>query len=248
MVEREALLSKRPPRGLAWEPTIWSMVGVLDDRDDPRWQQAWAELSRNYRVPMETYAHRRLRRAPVAAGAAGDAEDLVQAFLAVCIEKGWLSDADPAQGRFRAWVQRLLRWFINGWVRYRMREKRRPPDGSHIVPLMADDENAGLPDAEDDAADAFDRSWTEVAVEAALQRLRGSSEDRYLVLKDLIATEGAGSPDMPQRLGKSVEAYRTMKSHARRTFRLLFQEEFRKTVRDPDDFEAEWRALQPYMP
>jgi len=120
------ILDPKPPGGLAWATTRWSIVSNLDEREDPHWDVSWAYLAEHYERPMTIYARRLLARAPGGAASAQDAPDVVQAFLTACIEKDWLSRADPQRGRFRAYVQVLLRRYVTRWLRRRLARKRQP--------------------------------------------------------------------------------------------------------------------------
>jgi RNA polymerase sigma factor (sigma-70 family) len=243
-----AILSKTPPRSLGWAPTRWSILANLDDRKDPQWEASWNYLAQGYRKPMEVYARRLLARAPGGKASAQDAGDVVQDFLTTCIEADWLSRADPEQGRFRAYMQTLLRRYVRGWLRHRLAQKRRPAEGRYLVSLLPEDEDAGPSEVAPQDIAAFDRSWTDVAVEHALARLQEENERYHVVIHDLICTGGEGSPDIADRVGLRPAQFPVLKHRARKRFSDLFEEELRSTVCDDTAFEDEWKALQPYMP
>lgn len=242
------ILSKTPPPSRGWNATRWSMVTSLTDRADPRWQTSWTTLAEGYRRPLEAYTRRVLARGPGGSAAAQDAGDVVQDFLTTCVEKAWLSRADPEKGRFRAFIQTLLRRYITGLTRQRLAQKRSPGDGRRLLPLQPGDQGRGLVAENPEDLAAFDRSWTEVAIERALSRLRDENARYHTVIRNLIDTGGEGETELAGQLGLRRAQLPVLKHRARRRFSALFEDEFRATVSDPEAFDEEWRVLQPYMP
>ncbi len=234
--------------GTMWAKTRWSIVSGLDQRDDPAWQAAWAFLSTSYERPMLIYAERLLARAPGGRVSAQDARDVVQEFLTTCIEKDWLPRADPRRGKFRAYVQILLRRYVTRWLRRRLAKKRRPAEGISLLPLLPEDEEHMPSSAEAADLEAFDRSWSRVAIERALERLQRKSNRYGLVIRDLIDTEGEGSADLPDQLEGGRGQFPVTKHRAKKQFASLFREELSSTVADPAAFEEEWNALSRYLP
>jgi len=197
---------------------------------------------------MESYAWRLLARYPGGSASAQDAADVVKDFLSACLDKGWLARADREHGKFRAFIQVLLKRHVTGWVRHKLAQKRRPAEGRRVVPLLPEAEGADIPSPADEAGAAFDRSWTEVAVERALERLREENERYHAVIADLIRTHGEGSADMADQVGLHAKQFPVLKHRARRRFSSLFKQELRATVDSAEAFEEEWRTLSAYMP
>ena len=243
-----AVLDPRPRRRDPWRATRWSIIQRLSTVEDPAWESSWAYLVDTYRAPMEAHARRVLSRVRGRDATQEEAHEAVGAFLAACFEKDWLPRADPLRGRFRAYVQTLLRRFIYAQVRDASAKKRSPGPGRRLVPLI--EEN--LPEAASAAVrmedEAFDRSWVQIAVDHALARLEKEHARYRLVIEDLIATNGESSSDLHERVGLRRAQLPVLKHRARRRFRALFEEELASTVADEDAFEAEWKVLQPYMP
>jgi len=67
-----------------------------------------------------------------------EAEDLVQAFFALAMEKGYFAKYDPAKARFRTYVLRCLKGFLSKQNRDAHRQKR----GGGAVHLSLDFETA----------------------------------------------------------------------------------------------------------
>lgn len=242
------ILEREPPRQDGWAATRWSVVLGLGGRGERAWGDSWDYLARTYAVPMERYVAKALARARRSAAAAHEASDVVQAFLTTCVEKGWLSRADPLRGRFRAYVQVLLRRFTKDLFAREATQKRSPQPGRttlcvHDLDLPDDSQDYDRSEGED-----FSRSWVRIAVDRAMQRL-GEEHERYrVVIADLIATDGNGSPDLAQRVGLEPEQLAVLRHRSRKRFGRLFEEELAQTVGSRADFEEEWRAIRPFLP
>lgn len=241
------LFSKKPPRPTAWQPTCWSLVRTLPLRDDPRWQRSWADLVRDYRAPMESYARSvasRLRGRPCSEEEAGE---LVQGFLAAQQSGRELAKADPSVRPFRAFVQVLLRRHVGHVVRAERAQKRTPSGGRRRVPLDEADRAPQAASRKRRAEQAaFDGEWVRAALASARARLK-SPHDREIV-DDLVLTGGEGSPDLAARLGISRDNLDLKRFRARERLARHFEAALRATVADPEAFAEEWRALAPYMP
>lgn len=244
------LLDRQPPRPDGWPPTLWGVVATLDQREHPQWQDSWRALVAAYTAPMEAYARRVLSRRRGKAIDPGEAAEVVQDFLATCVEKGWLSRADPQRGRFRAYLQTLLARHVGRMLRHAAAQKRGPAEGRAVLPL-GDEDAAGDPALEvghDEDRVAFDREWVGLVVARALARLRAHNERYAILIQDLIDTEGAGSPGMAALLGQRPQQVAVSRHRARQRFQDFVVQELRATVSDPAAFEEEWRALLPYLP
>lgn len=230
--------------------THWRVVATLDRRDDPAWQESWQALVTAYTAPMQAYARSVLSRARGRAVGADEAAEMVQGFLASCVHKGWLSRADQDRGRFRAFLQALLKRYVLRVLRDASAQKRTPGPGRAVLPLheagVAGDPGLEVDDAEDRAA--FDREWVEVALERARGRLRAHNTRYLQVIDDLVATDGAGSPGLAARLGLREQQLPVLRHRARERFAKMLVEELRATVADEQAFLEEWAALAPYLP
>ena len=228
-----------PLRRLRSIPTRRSLLPPPADRTDTRWQEAWRHLFDAYVPAMRAYVAALLRAHPPSVG---DPEDVVQGYLATCLEKGWL-DRDAKDVRcFRAYLQTQLRRFTHAWVRDRLAAKRTPER-----PLL---DAADHPPAVDDeaAVAALDEALMRVVVDRALATLRAGNEDYAEVVADLLRTDGEGSPDLAARLRRPPAVLAVLRHRARKRFAALLAEELRATVRGDEAFEALADRLQPYAP
>jgi RNA polymerase sigma-70 factor (ECF subfamily) len=147
-----------------FDTTRWSMV--LEAREDSaRARSALETLCRTYRPPVLTYIRRRVGHV--------EAEDLAQVFFARFLEHAYHADADPARGRFRAFLLTALKRFLidanseahaikrGGRIMFRSLEQDSI-DGDTIDRIA----DADTPER------AFERSWAVALIDAAMQRLR----------------------------------------------------------------------------
>ena len=242
------ILDPRPPRIDAWTRTRWSVIASLDQREDPSWQASWSYLVKTYRPVMVAYARRVLGRIRGRPASRDEAEDLVQAFLLDSVEKGWLGQADAKRGRFRTWVRTLLKRYACKDLRRQGAKKRRPPSDRRTFALQDHDHAETLTAEEQLEVHAFDEGWVKTAVNRSLQRL-GEDHFRYqVILADLLATDGVGSPDIAELIEAQPHQMALLRFRARGRFRDLFEEELRATVEDEAAFLEEWKAVVPYLP
>jgi Sigma-70 region 2 len=87
-----------------FQTTRWSLV--LEARaDDARSRLALEKLCRTYRAPVLAYIRGH-------GASADEAEDLAQSFFARFIDRAFHAHADPARGRFRAFLLTALKHFL----------------------------------------------------------------------------------------------------------------------------------------
>jgi DNA-directed RNA polymerase specialized sigma24 family protein len=142
--------------------TRWSLVrqaaGVGADAEE-----ALSELCRRWQPAVAAYLGARLP--------AQDAEDAAQAFMLHVIESRLAGRADPARGRFRAFVYTSLRhWLVD--------RARRESAAQRNIPLSpgAEPDHEAHGDAPPDPA--FDRAWSAHLLNVAWSRLREEAKAR----------------------------------------------------------------------
>ena len=82
--------------------TTWSLVIAAGKGDDGG--EALERLCRKHWRPIYVF----IRRSGLSPA---DAEDATQEFFIILLERGWLKQADPKRGSFRAFLLTLLRNF-----------------------------------------------------------------------------------------------------------------------------------------
>jgi DNA-directed RNA polymerase specialized sigma24 family protein len=219
-----------------------SLLPPPADRQDAAFEKSWRHLVTTYTPAMRRYVASLLHRLGGRSPDAGEVEDVVQEYLATCLEKGWLAREGPALRSFRAYVTTQLRRFVLDHLDRRNALRRGA--ARQAGPTALETAAASGPDP----ADALDRGWVEVAVSRALASLREGNADYAEVIDDLLRTHGEGSPDLAARMGRPAATLAVLRHRARRRFALLFEEELRFTVRDEADFAELWSALARHLP
>lgn len=216
-----------------------SMLPRLANRDGPAWESSWQYLFMLYQPAMERYVARVLSRTLRKPSDPQEVQDLVQTWFMDCIGKGWLERDAESIRCFRAYLQTQLRRMVYKHLEKRFAKKR------HGGPMASAEALEGVAG---EATAVLDDGLVRVAVEEALRRLRSGNEDYADVIEDLLRTEGEGSHDLAERMGKSNQQVVHLRHRARKRFSVLFHEALRETVRDEDDFEALLKDLAPYLP
>jgi RNA polymerase sigma-70 factor (ECF subfamily) len=224
--------------------THWSVVLAAGRSDSPRARAALEKLCSTYWYPLYAFV-RRLGQGP------HDAEDLVQAFFAQCLEKNYLGAADRAKGRFRSFLLVALKRFLaNEWDKARTRKR-----GGGTMPIsfdaMSAEQRYALEPAERLSADRlFERRWALTLLEQVLARLReeqagGGRAEAFELLKDSLVSGGRNTSyvELAARLGTSEGAVKVAVHRLRRRYRELLEAEIADTVGSPEEVAEERRYL-----
>lgn len=104
-----------------------------------------------------------------------DAEDATQGFFVYLIEKGWISQADPNRGSFRAFLRTLL----NNFLANRQRTTRAGKRTAVQISIDTDEGERAVEEVTAQSKDpvaAYDLSWARAVLQAAWERL-GREQD-----------------------------------------------------------------------
>jgi RNA polymerase sigma-70 factor (ECF subfamily) len=224
----------RSDRSDPWgAPTEWSMIlGAGDDRNRGRLQASWERLVARYREPIRAAIARKVR---------GDAAEIADEFFAYLFQHRVLDKAAPARGRFRAYVQAVLRRFLLGRAR-----------GAKPAALLEDDVAAAGAPADARAEVEDERAWAEHVLQIALTQVavRSPRDAEVLVRSYGIAWGGlAGSGTAQSRaevaaaLGLTPNAVDQANHRARRLLRARIEAELRETVVGAGDLDAELEVM-----
>ena len=223
--------------------TQWSMVLAVGQAGTADARRALAELCETYWPPLYAY----LRRTGCSRE---EAEDTVQGFFALLLERDDLRDVHPERGRFRSFLLASLKHLLSN-ERDRARAAKRG-GGRKIVSF---DVEAGESRFAREPADRrtpeslFDRAWALTVLERVSRRLEaeqaaGGKGDRYAVLASHLpggATENyAAAAD---RLGRTENAVKVAVHRLRQRFGELLREEIAQTVSGPEEVDDEVKAL-----
>jgi RNA polymerase sigma-70 factor (ECF subfamily) len=221
--------------------TRWSLILAAAGRGEVA-DDALSELCQVYWRPVYAYVKRH-------GHSPNDAEDLTQAFFLYLLEHGCFERADPARGRFRAFLVTAARNFLAN-ARDHALSRRAGARTPHESIDAIDAErylalNAG--DLESSPEAVFERQWALRVTERALDRLRREYVERdqeqlFDELRPCLTSDGPG-PDGPTLTDPRHDAFRTALSRARRRFGEALRSEILETVCDPEDVEDELRHL-----
>jgi RNA polymerase sigma factor (sigma-70 family) len=224
--------------------TRWTVVNAAAHASNGKAAEALAELCQIYWPPLYGYLRRR-------GHSPEDAQDLTQGFFARFLERQIVRSADPARGKFRAFLLTALkRYVIN--EHERATAARRGGGHVHLALDFEDAERAFTREqhAEDTPEQVFDRKWAAITLGRALQRLRedydraGKQTEAEVLLPYL--TESSQLPsykDAGVTLGMSEDAVKVAVHRLRRRFGESLRLEVAETVRQPDEIEDEMRDL-----
>jgi RNA polymerase sigma-70 factor (ECF subfamily) len=236
--------SGAPLRSQQFATTHWSVVLRAGRHDTPRARDALERLCRTYWFPL--YAHvRRRGHGP------HDAQDLTQEFFARLLAGQTLGRADPARGRFRAFILTALDHFLaDEWDKARAQKRG---GGAEILSLdlAAAEQRFDLEPVDAAAPDkAFDRQWALALLETVLTQLeveyrRDGKAALFAALRQTLTGARESQPygELAARLGLSVGAVKVAVHRLRQRYRALLQAEIAHTVASPEEVQEELRHL-----
>lgn len=227
----------RYPHDREFATTQWELLHRCTSAEETQAALALARVCELYRPAVLAYV-----RGRVASG--HDAEDLTQGFFAYVFEQDLLRRADPARGRFRAFLLTALWRYLHG-IHAREHSLKRGGETT-FVPLdettLAAAGRVSSPEpARRRAEEAhFDRRWAQTLVEHALDQLavecaRQHGADYLPRLLPFLqhgeddeaaATYARAAAD----LGLSVPAFRSALHRLRGRYRTLLREAVALTV------------------
>ena len=207
-------------------------------------RMALEKLCKNYWYPLYAFV-RRLGHG------AHDAEDLVQSFFAVCLEKNYLGAADQTKGRFRSFLLLALKRFLaNEWDKARTLKRGGTQTTISLDSLTAEQRYALEPAEQLTADKLFERRWALTLLDQVMSRLRdeqaaGGKLAQFEQIKECITSAGRGTPyaELATRLGTTEGAIKVMVHRLRQRYRELLEEEIANTVSSREEIEEERRHL-----
>jgi len=222
--------------------TRWSIVlQAKGNGQDAR--AALESLCAAYRAPVLAFIRGRGYRNDVA-------EDLTQSFFELFLKREDYAIADPARGRFRAYLLTAIRHFLVNDAEAANTAKR----GGRIAFESIDDsadENACLSAVDGTPEAAFDQAWALVILNSALRRLRheaqlAGKQELFDQLRDFLI-EAPDDEDYARVAAKLDMRRNTLAVSVHRLrlrLRELVQEEVTQTAVDRAGLETELRELR----
>ena len=222
--------------------THWSLVVAAGERGSAESARALETLCRAYWPTLYAYARRRV-------GDVHAAQDLTQGFFARLLEKQYLRDADPARGRFRAFLITAFKHYLaKEWNQARAQKR-----GGGVAPFPLDfawhDSHSGGPATDITAEQLYERQWAITLLDRVMRRLqremeRAGKARQFQALKDMIGgSRDTDYESVAAELGTSEPAARMAASRLRARYRELLRDEISQTVSTPAEIDDEVRHL-----
>ncbi len=229
-----------------FQTTCWSVVlRAGGDADAEAVRASIESLCRDYWRPVHAFF---LRSAP---GHAESADDLTQGFFEHFLERRVYRAADPAKGRFRAFLLTAAKHYL-GHQREKAGAAKRG-GGAAWIPweeLEDGDEPRAAAGAGVGEDAGFDAVWARQVISRAGRRLEDEVRQRgregeFGILKPfLVAEPGPGDyATAGERLGIEAGAVAVGVHRLRRRYAVLVREEVARTVGGAGDVEDELRYL-----
>ena len=225
--------------------TRWSLVLAAGGKGAMEPRAALETLCATYWYPLYAFVRRKGHDADAA-------RDLVQEFFARLLEREDFARADPARGRFRAYLLTALKHFLINEGERERAEKRG--GGRKVLPLEFGAHDAetrfSLEPATLDAPDrAFDRAWALIVLQRALDRLgneqrAAGKSDEWQKLHPHLTTAEDAAPysTLAAELGRTENAIKITVHRLRKRYGELLREEIADTL-NTDDVDAELATL-----
>ena len=224
--------------------THWSLIVQAAGKEGESSQAALADLCGAYWYPVYAFIRRR-------GHSAEDARDLAQEFFATLLEKGYLADADPERGRFRAFLLTAVSRFVSKQHERAAALKRG--GGRRNLPLdfdLGETRYQREPSHEWTAERIFARRWALTLLDRTIAALRKEHEEAGKVplfdaLKVFLTGETGAPPlrSVAEQLGMSEGAVKVAVHRLRQKYRDALRAEIAQTVTVQEDVDDELRLL-----
>jgi RNA polymerase sigma factor (sigma-70 family) len=224
--------------------TQWSLIVAAADRSSEQCRAALEDLCQAYWYPVYAFIRRR-------GHSAEDACDLAQEFFATLLDKGYLADADPERGRFRAFLVTAVSRFVSKQREKAAAHKR----GGGKRPLSLDFESGEARYLREPAHDwtpqrIFERRWALTLLDRTLTALRKEHADSgklalFEAMKVFLVGE-SGIPalrEVAAQLGMTEGSIKVAIHRLRQKYRDRLRAEIAQTVAADEDVDDELRLL-----
>ncbi len=225
---------------MAFANTRWSLVLAAGEES----KTALSDLITIYWYPLYAFARRRGVESHAA-------EDLVQGFFAVLIEKGYLRAADRERGRFRTFLLTAFRHYMSK-EREKAAAQKRGGDRVHLsLDFESGEERYRLePESDLTPERLFEREWALTLLEHVLSELEETAAHKgkgklFAQLRPFL-TSGSPAPsaaDAADRLNMTSGAFQVALHRLKRQYRDALRAGIAETVQTPAVINDEIRRL-----
>jgi RNA polymerase sigma factor (sigma-70 family) len=224
--------------------TQWSVVLAATGDDSGAARTALSDLCASYWYPLYAFERRR-------GTGEHDAQDLVQSFFAVLLEKDYLRAADRERGRFRTFLLTAFKHHASK-ERDKLNAQKRGGLRTHLTLDFRDGERRYQREPTDDLTPdrIYERRWALTLLDHALERLEESMrrDGRERVFAALSPFLAAGSlqptySEAAAAAGLSESAVKSAIRRLRGAYRDALREEIGRTVPDDEAVDDEIRHL-----
>jgi RNA polymerase sigma-70 factor (ECF subfamily) len=220
--------------------TAWTQVLAAKERDAPEFRAALDRLVQAYWKPVYWVIRTHWSKSNE------DAKDLTQDFFLGFLERDRLKNVGPEKGRFRTYVQVMLKNFLASQEAARRARKRG--GGVHMFSMEGVAEAPVAPSGLS-GEELLDRTWAWTLFRAAQddlrERYRAAGREIYFTVFEHYDLSDAppAREVLAKELGLSVHDVGNYLRHARAAFKEILRERVRATLADEGDLENELRFL-----
>lgn len=226
------------PRGAPFPTTCWSRLAAAEG-DAAAARAALDVLARRYWRPIASYVRARWAKSDE------EALDATQGFFLWMMERGFVTRADPARGRFRAFVKASLENYLRDLERERRTLKRG--GGAAFLGLDELEEGASvLPDPSSRSPEELlDDLWRRTLFREAAELLeeelcaRGKPVAFALFRDRYLAEETLGHEELARRHGVSRVDVSNHLTRAKQRFRAHLRRLVLETVGEDEELRVE---------
>lgn len=212
------------------QTTRWTMVmDAVDSRDAAAREAAWRFLIERYRQPV----HAAIRRMM---GSRADLSPVVDSFFSYAFERGALSRADKKRGKFRCFLQGVIRNFV--------RESQR---GTEVSAADIETANALTSDASSPLESQEETEWAITVLGHSLEALVAAMpRDAKILMRTygVMGHDAASTDELAAETGMNKNALYQAVFRSKEKLRELLLQEVLRTVETPIDLDEEMTMIE----
>ncbi len=224
--------------------TRWSIVIGAGQLDSQKAKIALADLCQIYWLPLYSYL-RRTGSTPV------DAEDVVQSFFAMLLERRDFELLSPDNGRFRSFLLASLKHFLSNLRDQQQTLKRGGGYRTISIEIEIGEKRFRNEPVEKETPEScFQRQWALTLLDRVKTGLQTESaakgrEEQFLKLEVYLTGEQniPAYAEVATELGMTEAAIKMAVSRMRKRFRELLREEIAQTVSSEEEIDEEIHFL-----